>query len=62
MLHHEPRQIDDAIRTYINRCRELRLKLGKAQTPEEVEAIRRELDECRNAFEHHMETAVETND
>ena len=51
MLRHGPRRMDDALKAFVMRCRELREMLDKAQTPEEVDAINRQIDESRKAFE-----------
>lgn len=51
MIHREPRKLDNAVREFVKKCGELRERLDKAKTPEEISEIERELDECRKAFE-----------
>lgn len=59
MLHHEPRRTSKALRTFVKRCRELRVKLDKAKTPEEIKAIEAELDACKREF---VDSCFETAD
>ena len=48
MLHREPGTF--SLRAYIDRLRELRKKLDAARTPEEIDKIKAELDECHRDF------------
>ena len=62
MLHHTRRNFE-AVGAHLKRCRELREKLNKAETPEEVAEIEAELEAERRAFNSmsQTETAVKTN-
>lgn len=57
MVHYGPKGNFRALGAYLQRCKELREKLANAETPEEVDAIERELEECRKRY---MESKVET--
>lgn len=63
MVHYGPKGNFRALGAYLQRCKELREKLAKAQTPEETDAIERQLEEVRKRYmESKVETAVMMND
>ena len=50
MLRRSPQGRRKELDEFVRRCRELREKLDKAQSPDEVDAINAELDRLREEF------------
>lgn len=51
MLHRDPRIPDRALGNFVKRIRELRKRLEKAQTQEEISAIAAELEKAAQMFD-----------
>ena len=58
MLHRGPRMPDRALGNFVKRIRELRKRLEKAQTQEEIDAIAAELEKAAMTFDREKAVMI----